>query len=139
MVQAVALFVIEELQRISIITRISVNPTILKSPEMFYVDSICKVLLLDIIEPSNNNSIVMTSLLIVAQLMIIAAIVMPYMGMTLNKLLSKYVITLMEMVLTIPTIIFSCNCIVQRVNIQLNFILYILAISTNIVFETMDF
>jgi hypothetical protein len=46
--QAIIMIIIEELQKISIITRYSANPTLSGSPEMYYIDQFSRILLLDI-------------------------------------------------------------------------------------------
>ena len=81
--QVVALIVIEEFQKISIVTRSSVNPTLTASPEMAYVDQICRLFLLDL-SSSSAHSIAITAVLLVAQVAVLLALLLPTRGEIIN-------------------------------------------------------
>ncbi len=128
--QAVALIIIEEMQKICMVTRLSVNSTLSGSPEMYYVDQLCRVILLDLW----SGSLIVTLVLLAAQAAVIGVLLMPTKGDMANELLSKYVFTLAESVLTIPSIILSTNCVAQGINVAPNAILFLLSVTTNLLY-----
>jgi hypothetical protein len=81
--QAITLIIIEEFQKISIVTRTSVNPTLSTSPEMVYINEICKAFLLDIFG-NDSDSIIITMILLFAQILILLAILLPIKGEIIN-------------------------------------------------------
>jgi hypothetical protein len=136
--QAVVLIIIEEMQKISIITRYSVNPTLADSPEMAYIDQLCKIFLLDLFQINDSNNLIITILLLLAQILVILVFVIPFKGEIINEILSKYIVTFMKMVLTFPSITLSVNFVMHGVNIGPNLILYLLTVATNLIYESMQ-
>jgi hypothetical protein len=132
--QAVGLIVIEELQKICMVTRLSVNATLSASPEMYYVDQLCRVALLDLWE----GSLAVTLILLAAQAAVVGVLLVPTRGEMANELLSKYVYTLAQSVLTLPSIILSTNCVAQGVNVAPNALLFLLSTATSLLYESMQ-
>jgi hypothetical protein len=63
---------------------------------------------------------------------------LPFKGEIFNEIVSKYIVTALKMVLTLPSIILSVNFVIQGVNVGPNVILYVMTIATNLVFESMQ-
>ena len=112
------------------------NSTLGASPEMVYVDQICRLFLLDL-SASSEHSIAITSVLLVAQLAVVLALVLPTRGEIINEMLAKMV-TFMQMALTLPSLVLSVTAILRGELIAPNLLLFLLSFCNNIVYETMQ-
>ena len=117
-------------------TRRSVNPTLGASPEMAYVDQICRLFLLAL-SSNSDHSIAITSVLLVAQLAVVLALVLPTRGEIINEMLAKMV-TFMQMALTLPSLVLSASAILRGELIAPNLLLLLLSFCNSIIYETMQ-
>lgn len=77
---------------------------------------------------------VVTALLLLAQVLILLVVLLPTRGEIVNEVLSKYVLTLLETVLTLPSIVVSMSAVVRGVNVAPNVLLYVLSAGSNLAY-----
>jgi hypothetical protein len=126
------------MQKFAILGRLSVNPYISQSPEMVYVDAFDRFLLLDIYDVHDPNSTVVSGVLLMVQVLLLLCYLFPF-SITLSAFISKYIVTVVEMTMILPSIVHSTNGMTYGANFALNGCLYVLTMGNNIVYETMQY
>jgi hypothetical protein len=97
---------------------------------MFYVDQLCRVVLLDLWQ----DSLAVTLVLLAVQAAVVGVLLVPTKGEMANELLSKYAYTLAISVLTLPSIILSTSCMAAGVYVIPNALLFLLSTATSLLY-----
>lgn len=106
---------------------------------MEYVDKISSYILLQVTDPNLSNALVISSILLTCQILILFCYLFPFTSEVVNAIISKFIVNLMQMVLTIPSMIVSASGIAEGKDIQINAFLYCFSLLNNLIYETMQF
>ena len=136
--EALIIHVVEEYQRLAILTRDSVNKTIAESPEMNYLSTFSRYSLLHLGEWTHDDAFVLAILLLLFQLAVSLCWLLPLKGMA-NSVLSKLVVTIMQGVLAMPCIVVSSNLITEGVDLFISVPLFLLTLVNEVVREALQF